>query len=115
MKVLVALQKFAHIAGTETYALTVADQLQRLGHQVAIYAEQIGDMALLARDRAVDVVSDPDELGEPRDVLLTQDAVMAYELADRYPGVPQVFVNHSNTFDPAAAAPGARVSSTPSW
>jgi hypothetical protein len=100
MKVLVALQKFAHVAGTETYALTVADQLQRLGHQVAIYAEEIGDMALLARDRAVDVVSDPDELGEPRDVLLTQDAAMAYELADRYPGVPQVFVNHSNTFDP---------------
>ena len=57
-------------------------------------------MALVARDRAVDVVADPDELGEPRDVLLTQDAAMAYELADRYPGVPQVFVNHSNTFDP---------------
>ena len=86
MKVLVALQKFAHIAGTETYALTVTDQLQRLGHQVAIYAEEIGDMALLARDRAVDVVSDPDELGEPRDVLLTQDAAMAYALADRIPG-----------------------------
>ena len=51
MKVLVALQKFAHIGGTETYVLTVAEQLQRLGHQVGIYAQHLGDMAMLARDR----------------------------------------------------------------
>jgi hypothetical protein len=100
MKVLVATHSFSHVGGTETYVLTVAEQLQRLGHQVGIYARHHGDMAGLARERAVDVVVDPDELGAPADVLLTQDAGMAYELADRYPLVPQVFVNHSAIFDP---------------
>jgi hypothetical protein len=59
MKVLVAMQRFQYVGGTETYVLTVAEQLQRLGHQVAIYAAELGDMALLARDRAVDVTQDP--------------------------------------------------------
>ena len=39
---------------------------------------------------------------------------MAYELADRYPGVPQVFVNHSDAFDPSSHR-WCRASSTPSW
>lgn len=100
MKVLVAMQRMQQVGGTETYALTVAEQLQRLGHQVRIHAHELGAMADLARERAVDVVSDPDELGDPPDVLLPQDAVVAYELAERFPGVPQVFVNHSAMFDP---------------
>ena len=65
-----------------------------------IYAQHLGDMTMLARDRAVDVVGESDDLGEPCDVILAQDAGMAYEMADRWPGVPQVFVNHSPLFDP---------------
>jgi hypothetical protein len=100
MRIVVATQSFHHVGGTETYVLTVAEQLQRLGHRVRIYAQQLGDMAMLARDRGGDVVADPDELGSAPDVLLTQDAVSAYELGERFPGVAQVFVNHSATFDP---------------
>jgi hypothetical protein len=99
MRVLVAMQRFQYVGGTETYVLTVAEQLQRLGHQVGIYAAELGDMALLARDRAVDVTQDPDELVTP-DVVLSQDAVLAYELAGRWPGVRQVFVHHSPIFEP---------------
>ncbi len=95
-----AIEAFTHVGGTETYVLTVAEQLQRLGHQVRIHAQRLGDMAMLAHDRGVDVVGDPDALGSAPDVVLAQDAAMAYDLADRYPGVPQVFVNHSAMFDP---------------
>jgi hypothetical protein len=100
MRIVVATHSFHHVGGTETYVLTVAEQLQRLGHQTGIYSQNLGDMMLLARDRGVDVVGDPTELGFEPDVVLSQDTPMAYDLADRYPHVPQVFVNHSNTFDP---------------
>ena len=43
MKVLVAMQRMQQVGGTETYALTVAEQLQRLGHQVRIHAHELGD------------------------------------------------------------------------
>jgi hypothetical protein len=100
MRIVVATHSFHHVGGTETYVLTVAEQLQRLGHEVGVYAQQLGDMVLVARGRGVDVVGDPAQLGFDPDVVLSQDAPMAYDLADRYPDVPQVFVNHSNTFDP---------------
>jgi hypothetical protein len=100
MRIVVATHSFHHVGGTETYVLTVAEQLQRLGHEVGVYAQHLGDMVLVARGRGVDVVGDPAQLGFDPDVVLSQDAPMAYDLADRYPAVPQVFVNHSNTFDP---------------
>ena len=100
MRIVVGTHSFDHVGGTETYVLTVAEHLQRLGHEVGIYAQNLGDMMLLARDRGVDVVGDPSELGFDPEVALAQDAAMAYDLADRYPGMPQVFVNHSATFDP---------------
>ena len=95
VRILLATQAFHHVGGTETHVLTVAERPRRLGHEVRIYAQQLGDMTMLARDRAVDVVGDLDEVGTPGDVFPTQDSGMAYELADRYPGVPQVFVSHS--------------------
>ncbi len=61
-------------------------------------------MADLARERAVDVVSDPDELGDPPDVLLPQDAVLAYELAERFPGVPPGLRQPQRDVRPPAAA-----------
>ncbi len=95
-----AIHSFDHVGGTETYVLTVAEQLQRLGHWTRIYTLRLGDMGRLAHERAVDVVDDPVDLGASYDVILSQDAGMAYELADRYPDVPQVFVHHSPLFDP---------------
>jgi hypothetical protein len=98
MRLLVATQSFAQVGGTETYVLTVADHLQRLGHEVAVLALHTGDMSRLALGRGVEVVQEVGDADEP-DVVLAQDSVVAYQLADRWPRVPQVFVCHSELYD----------------
>jgi len=99
MRVVLATHSFAAVGGSETYLLTVAEQLLRLGHGVTIYALVLGDMAELARARAVDVAPKAEDLGERCDVVIAQDGGVAYELADRWPQTPQVFVCHSGFFD----------------
>jgi hypothetical protein len=91
-------QHFASIGGTQTYLLTVAEQLQRLGHAVTVVTEQRGDMAELAERRGCDVVL-ASAAPVRCDGILTRDGVMASELAAAYPGVPHLFVAPSEYFD----------------
>ena len=99
MRILLANDAFHTVGGSETYLLTLAEQLLRLGHDVRIYARLAGDMASLARERGIDVHTELADLGEPADVVLSQDSHLAYVLAEHWPQVPQVFVCHSSLFD----------------
>src|SRR3954454_1963848 len=81
--------------GTETYSITVADHLQRLGHEVWLYCNRAGRVAEQAREEGVRVVASGRELPEACDVVISQDQVLAADLAARYPGTPQAFVAHS--------------------
>src|SRR5215210_6736347 len=99
MRMALATENYHGIGGTETYVHTVAEQLQRLGHQVRVYSPHLGGMAQLTRGRGVDVVGRLEDLGEPDDVVLAQDAATSYELAGLWPEVPQVYVSHSTMFD----------------
>ncbi|HYH53489.1 MAG TPA: hypothetical protein VD761_05100 [Solirubrobacterales bacterium] len=98
MKVLLALNSLG-IGGTETYVFTVAEHLDRLAHEPVIYSPQPGRGVAVARERGLTVVG-PGELSEDFDVVLVQDAAVAYEVAELRPGVPSVFVAHSESFDP---------------
>jgi len=98
MRVVLANNGFAEPGGTEVYLLTVAENFQRLGHDVSIYAREIGPFSEHARDRGVKVCGVLDELPASCDALLTQDAIVAYELADRYPGARHVFRVCSDVF-----------------
>jgi len=91
VRVVLANQGFARSGGTEVYLLTVAEHFQRLGHEVSIYAHDLGPFSKHARGRGVKVHGELHELPDDCDALLTQDAVVAYELADRYPGARHVF------------------------
>ena len=82
------------LGGTESYLLTVAEQLERLGHEVTLFAADPAPAVVEARP----VVSDPGALPDPCDGVLAQDAVSAHRLAERYPGVPQAFVAHSDEY-----------------
>ncbi len=96
---LIATENYHRVGGTETYVHTIAEQLLRLGHQVRVYSTHLGDMAQLSRGVGVDVVSRPEDLEDPDDVVIAQDAATSYEMAGRWPGVPQLYVCHSILYD----------------
>jgi hypothetical protein len=96
VELIVAVQQFAAPGGPQTYALTVAEHLARLGHSVTLFAREIGAMAVLARERSLAVTADLDALPEHADgVIVGVDRSLAVELAARYPRAVRVFVVHS--------------------
>jgi hypothetical protein len=98
MKVLLALNALG-IGGTESYVFTVAEHLDRLAHEAAIYSPEPGRGLEVARERGLAVIGS-DRLGDDFDVALVQDAAVAYEVAESCPGVPIVLVGHSENFEP---------------
>ena len=86
------------LGGSESYLLTVAEQLDRLGHEAIVFTREPGDGAEVAQERGVEVV-DESGLANEFDAALVQDAGVAYLLADLCPAIPQLFVAHSSKFD----------------
>jgi hypothetical protein len=99
MELVLAMLRLVEPGGSETYAITIAGQLERLGHDVTLYAPEQGLMATHARESGLRVRDDPGELPDEPDALIVQDGVVSYELAARYEEVPQIFVAHSADFD----------------
>lgn len=96
MRILLATAGFSHPGGSEMYVLVVAEQLERLGHDVVIRSAERGPMAEEAQRRGLRVVDEPPQAP---DVVLVQDAPSAHELAAAWPAVPQVFRACSDVFD----------------
>src|ERR1700730_12206784 len=99
MKIVLATQGFAGFGGSETYVLTVAEQLQQLGHEVNVYAGLGGPMSAFAAERGVRVSMGEQLRLDPPDVVVVQDGIMAYKLAGWWPTTPQVFRACSDVFD----------------
>jgi hypothetical protein len=98
VRIVISHEAFEAFAGTETYMLTVAQQLEWLGHDAVIYAQRTGPMADFARSQGVRATEIATELPETCDAVLAQDAASAFELAARYPSAVCVFVAHSRGF-----------------
>jgi hypothetical protein len=98
MRVVVTVHDLG-FGGTQTYALTVTEQLQRLGHEATIHSGGPGPLAEVARSRGLPLALTEDELPPELDALLTQDGDMAYRMAERFPSVPQLFRCPSDLFD----------------
>lgn len=98
MKVLLALNALG-IGGTETYAFTVGEHLDRLAHEPVVYSPEPGRGVEVAQERGLTVIG-PGELGDEYDAALVQDAAVAYEIAEKCPRARSVFVCHSESFDP---------------
>ncbi|HSR23614.1 MAG TPA: glycosyltransferase family 4 protein, partial [Candidatus Eisenbacteria bacterium] len=87
------------IGGVGTYLVTVAEQLERMGHAVTVFTEETGEMADIAEERGLRVVDDPAALPDSCDVVYAQDAPSAYVLAARYRDVPQACCLHAVDHD----------------
>jgi hypothetical protein len=88
-----------HAGGTEVHLVTVGAELLRLGHEVVIYSPELGPFADHARQRGVDVVDEVRKLPAECDVVLAQDGIVVYDLAERYPRALSVFRICGDTFD----------------
>lgn len=96
MRILITNTRFL-LGGSETYAVTVGEQLERLGHTVTIFAEEASPEGReLAASRGLGLITgDPAMLAERDDVdaVIAQGAASAYAIASRRE-LPQVFVVH---------------------
>lgn len=96
MRVLITHSKFL-LGGSETYAVTVAEQLERLGHEVTFFAGEASPQGRdLLASRGLRLTSGaPAELADRDDfdAVLAQDAASAYSAAAKRK-VPIVFVVH---------------------
>jgi hypothetical protein len=98
MKILLATHSLSRAGGSETYVVTVALALERLGHEVTIFTLEPGEMSELAGRSGLRVVASDQELDSGYDAIVGQDGVTSYALADRFPLVPQLFVAHTADF-----------------
>jgi chromosome segregation ATPase len=99
MNIVLATHGFAHPGGSETYVRTVAEQLQRLGHGVTIFAGETGPLTEFARERGHEVTTEVSALEGRADAIVAQDSIVSYQLADAYPAVPQLFRAASELYD----------------
>ncbi len=98
MRLVISYLRMVAFGGTETYVLTVAGELERLGHDVVIHAPETGACAEFARAHGLQVVRNESELPRSCDAVFAQDAATAYAMARRYPGAVRVFVAHSESY-----------------
>ncbi|TMK39808.1 MAG: hypothetical protein E6G56_09195 [Actinobacteria bacterium] len=99
MEIVLSTSSLEALGGSETYVITIGDHLQRLGHEVWLHALDHGTGSAMARQLGLRVCRNDRELPERPDALIVQDGVVAYQMAVRYPRVPQVFVALSDLFD----------------
>ena len=109
MRILCATRQLDGPGGAETYLVTVADGLRRLGHELTFTARQIGEAAGGARGAGLAVVETDERLDPPPEGILVQDRALSLELAQRYPKTPQIFVVHGVEHDYELPQPGVDV------
>lgn len=85
--------------GTEIHLATLAEQLQRLGHEVVVYSPELGTFADELGRRGIKVEGTLRRLPEDCDVIFSQDSIVAYDLAHRYPNAFSVFRICGDVFD----------------
>src|SRR5947209_2272347 len=95
MRFVIAQRRLATPGGSETFVLTLAEHIAKLGHEVVVHALELGLAATLAEQRSIHVVRHETQLPEWADATLALDRVMAIDLARRYPGATRLYAMHN--------------------
>jgi hypothetical protein len=109
VRLLCATRQLDGPGGAETYLVTLADNLRRLGHDPTFTATQVGPPAGGARAAGFAVASADEQLDPPPDAIVVQDRALSLRFAQRYPETPQVFVVHGVDHDYEMPQPGVDV------
>jgi hypothetical protein len=96
MEILVGTQQVSGTRAAGAYLVTVCEQLERLGHEVTVFAAEAGGPAA---DVGLRVVSSERGLPLAPDAIYSQDAYSALLLAELYPLTPQAFALHGDQDD----------------
>lgn len=82
-----------------SYVATVADHLQRAGHDVRVFGNTGGASAERLEALGIRTVVGKTALPDEIDVFIAQDQPSAFDFLEARPEVPQVFIWHSGLFD----------------
>ncbi|MGZ4257256.1 MAG: hypothetical protein ACXVRE_05780 [Gaiellaceae bacterium] len=91
MRFVLGNRLLVNVGGTEVHLAIVGEQLRRLGHETVMYSPELGPYADNLRGRGFEVTDALTELPEDCDVVFSQDALVAYDLAACYPEARHVF------------------------
>src|SRR4051812_37700024 len=83
--------------GSELYVAELASELQNRGHDVALYAPALGELAQELRLAGVEVVKRLRALREQPDVIHAQGTLATEAALARFPRVPAQVVCHGHT------------------
>src|SRR6187549_78440 len=95
MRFLIAQRRLVHPGGSESFCLTIAEQLTKLGHEVIVYAREVGTVAETAAQFNINVVRQEWVLPSQADATIALDRTMAIEFAGRYPNAARIYAMHN--------------------
>jgi hypothetical protein len=99
MDLILAIGSLTTLGGAASYLMTTAGHLERLGHEVTIFALRSGEAVDAARARGLSVVEDATALPERCDGILAQDAESALVVSEVHRHPPLVVVVHGAELD----------------
>jgi hypothetical protein len=99
MRIVIGIHSLAAEGGMAAYASTVADQLQRSGHDIWLFSGSEDEPSERLSALGLRTITGAEQLPEKIDVFLVQDQPSAFDLLSARPDVPQVFVWHGGLFD----------------
>jgi hypothetical protein len=95
MRFVIAQRRLDLPGGSETFVLTCAEHLALLGHEVVVWAMELGLAAQFGRQQGLEIIDRHDALPTDADATIALDRSMAIELARRYPQAKRVYAMHN--------------------
>lgn len=99
MRIVHATHSLDGSTGVQSYLTTVADEMQRTGHEIWLHSRELGSAAEYAETLGLRVVGDAHDLPAELDAAFVHSSVSSHELAAVRPDLPQVFIAHGSYFD----------------